>query len=69
MKDLLLKLLETSNKSLEIKDKYLVKNVELKDNLDLIKLTLHKGNSEYKGIVMEKGLTFPIPQKNDIILV
>lgn len=68
MKDLLLKLLETSNKSLEIKDKYLVKNVELKDNLDLIELTLHKDNSEYKGIVMEKGLTFPIPRKDDIIL-
>ena len=68
MKDLLLKLLETSNKTLEINDKYFVSYVKLENNLDLIKLNLHKGNSEYKGIVMEKGLTFPIPSKYDIIL-
>ena len=68
MKEILNKLLESSNKSIEIKDKFFVEYVELVNDLDLIKLNLIKDNNEYKGIVMEKGLTFPIPKKDDIIL-
>lgn len=68
MKDTLISLLDTQNKRMEINDKFLVEYVELKDDLDLIKLDLRKDSNEYKGIVMEKGLTFPIPRKGDIIL-
>ena len=71
MKELLQRLLETPNKSMEIKDKdkYFVEYAEVNDDMDLLKLNLYKNKEEYKGVVMEKGLTFPIPKKGDIILV
>ena len=68
MKEILNELLGSPNKSIEIKVKFFVEYVELIDDLDLIKLNLIKDNNIYKGIVMEKGLTFPIPKKDDIIL-
>ena len=67
MKGKLIKLLDIPNKRMEINAEFLVKDVELKDDLDLIKLNLINDNIEYQGIVMEKGLTFPIPEKGDII--
>ena len=69
MKEILKKLLESPEKTLDIKDKFLVKNAVLKDDLDLIELNLHKNKDEYRGIVMLKGDTFPIPIKDDIIFV
>ena len=68
MKEQLIKVIESPNKTQEIQEKFLIECFELNDDLDLIKLTLIKNNSEYKGFMMEKGLTFPIPKKDDIIL-
>ena len=42
MEDILIKLLQTSSKSNEIKDKFKVEYVELKDDLEQIKLNLRK---------------------------
>ena len=67
MKDTLKNLLDTPNKKMEINDKFLVGHVELKDDLDLIKLNLLSDSIEYQGIVMKKGLTYPIPKKGDTI--
>ena len=67
MKDTLNKLLDSLNKRMKINDKFLVGYVELEDDLDLIKLNLLNDGIEYQGIVMEKGLTYPIPKKGDII--
>ena len=67
MKDTLNKLLDSPNKRMKINDKFLVGYVELEDDLDLIKLNLLNDGIEYQGIIMEKGLTYPIPKKGDII--
>ena len=64
MKDELIKLFETPNKLLEVNDNFFVEDVELKDELDLIELSLSKDGIEYQGIVMIKGLLYPIPKKN-----
>ena len=69
MKDTLIKLLARPEKSIEIKDLFLVENITLKDDLDLIELNLLKNKDEYQGIVMIKGDTFPVPIKGDIIFV
>ena len=63
MKDTLNKLLDSLNKRMKINDKFLVGYVELEDDLDLIKLNLLNDGIEYQGIIMEKGLTYPIPKK------
>ena len=69
MEKIILLLLEQPDKSLSIQERFLVKNVELRDELDQIRLDLQQDNKEYKGLVMEKGHTFPIPLKNDILFV
>lgn len=69
MKELLIKLLENPQKILEVNDIFLVENVELKNDLDLIELNLSKDEIEYQGIVMIKGLSYPIPKIGDIISI
>ena len=69
MKDELIKLFETPNKLLEVNDIFFVEDVELKDELDLIELSLSKDGIEYQGIVMIKGLLYPIPKIGDKITI
>ena len=69
MKDELIKLFETPNKLLEVSDIFFVEDVELKDELDLIELSLSKDGIEYQGIVMIKGLLYPIPKIGDKITI
>ena len=69
MKDLLIQLLATPDKILEANGIFLVENVELKNDLDLIELNLSKDGIEYQGIVMIKGLLYPLPKIGDIISI
>ena len=68
MKELLLNVLESPNKTVELNDKFFVEHVEIDDDLDLIIVNLRKDKNIYKGIAMEKGLTYPVPREGDIIL-
>lgn len=67
MENLLKKLLETEGKIIECKEKFLVKDVKLLNDLDLIVLDLMQNNILYKDISMIKGNIFPIPKENQII--
>lgn len=71
MEKLINTLLEMENRSMEIKQEYYVKTVDEKTkvDIDIIILDLQQDDKLYKGVAMIKGLTFPIPQENDIILV
>ena len=69
MKKLLKKLLETEDKMLECKETFLVKNVKLLNEQDIIVLDLMQNNILYKDISMIKGNIFPIPKENQVIFV
>ena len=69
MEKLLKKLLETEDKMIECKETFLVKNVKLLNELDLIVLDLMQNNILYKDISMIKGNIFPIPKENQILFV
>ena len=43
--------------------------MEIKNDLDLIELNLSKDGIEYQGIVMIKGLLYPIPKIGDKITI
>ena len=67
MEKLLKKLLESGDKIIQCKEKFLVKHVKLLNDLDLIVLDLMQNNILYKGISMIKGNIFTIPKENQII--
>ena len=69
MEKLLKQLLETEDKIIECKEVFLVKNVKLLNDLDLIVLDLMQNNILYKDLSMIKGNIFPIPKENQIIFV
>ena len=69
MENIINQLIEQPDKSLKINERFLVKNVDLRNDLDQIRLDLQQDDKEYKCLVMEKGYTFPIPAQNDILLV
>ena len=69
MENIINKLIEQPDKNLKINERFLVKNVDLRNDLDQIRLDLQQDDKEYKCLVMEKGYTFPIPAQNDILLV
>ena len=69
MEKLLKQLLLTEDKIIECQETFLVKNVKLSNDLDLIVLDLMQNNIIYKGISMIKGNIFPIPKENQIIFV
>ena len=69
MEKLLKQLLETEDKIIECKEVFLVKNVKLLNNLDLILLELMQNNILYKDLSMINGNIFPIPKENQIIFV
>ena len=69
MEEIIIKLLGKPDKSIDIKEIFLVKRIELRDKLDQIRLDLQHKDKEYKGLVMEKGDTFPIPKINDIMSI
>ena len=69
MEKIINQLIEQPDKSLKINERFLVKNVDLRNDLDQIRLDLQQDDKEYKCLVMEKGYTFPIPAQNDILLV
>ena len=69
MENIINQLIEQPDKSLKINERFLVKNVDLRNDLDQIRLDLQQNDKEYKCLVMEKGYTFPIPAQNDILLV
>ena len=69
MEKLLKQLLLTEDKIIECQETFLVKNVKLSNDLDLIVLDLMQNNIIYKGITMIKGNIFPIPKENQIIFV
>ena len=61
-------LLNSKEKSIAINEKFVVKKIEMRNDIDLIILDLQQNSELYEGIVMIKGLTFPLPNINDIIL-
>ena len=67
MEKLLKKLLESGDKIIQCKEKFLVKHVKLLNDLDLIVLDLMQNNILYKNISMIKGNIFTIPKENQII--
>lgn len=69
MENRLKELLEKEDKEIFCEETFVVKHVELINDLDLIKLNLQQNNSVYKGLVMIKGNTFPIPKINQILSV
>ena len=71
MEKLINTLLEKENRSMEIKQEYIVKKLDktTKIDIDIMILDLQQDDKLYKGVAMIKGLTFPIPEENDIILV
>ena len=68
MEKLINNLLNSKEKSIAINEKFVVKKIEMRNDIDLIILDLQQNNELYEGIVMIKGLTFPLPNINDIIL-
>lgn len=48
---------------------FIVKKVEINNEIDIIEVDLTKNDSEYKGLLIVKGLTFPIPKLSDNLLV
>ena len=71
MSELLNTLLENEDKHkhITINEKFIVKKIEINNEIDLIILDLQKDNNLYQGLVMEKGYTFPIPKKNDVLFL
>ena len=69
MEKIIIDLLEKEDKSILCEEKFFINEIELIDNLDQIKLELQQNNTVYKDIIMVKGLTFPIPKKDQILLV
>ena len=69
METIITNLLEKPDKAMKIKEWFLVKEIELRNELDQIRLDLQQDKIEYKGLVMEKGHTFPIPKVNDILFI
>lgn len=69
MDKIITNLLQKYTKTMKINEKFLVKRIELRNELDQIRLDLQQKNIEYKGLVMDKGDTFPIPMLNDILSV
>ena len=69
MEKIILRLIENPDKSVEIQERFIVNRVELRNDLDQIRLDLQQDDKEYKCLVMEKGYTFPIPVVNDILFV
>ena len=69
MEELLKKLLETEDKIISCQEKFVIKKIELMNDLDLIKLNLQQKNLIYEDLVLIKGTIFPIPQKDNILSV
>ena len=69
MEELLNILLEKEDKSIIVKEKFIVKKIEMKNEIDLIILDLQKNSNLYKGLAMEKGNIFPIPKLDDVLSV
>ena len=69
MEELLNILLEKEDKSIIVNEKFIVKKIEMKNEIDLIILDLQKNNNLYQGLVMEKGKIFPIPKLDDVLSV
>ena len=69
MEELLNSLLEKEDKSIIVNEKFIVKKIEMKNEIDLIILDLQKNNNLYQGLAMEKGNIFPIPKLNDVLSI
>ena len=69
MEALLNHLLQTEDKIIAVNERFIVKNIEMKNEFDLIQLDLQQNDILYQGLVMIKGTTFPIPKKADILLL
>ena len=69
MKNLLKKLLETEDKSIQCNQKFIVESIKFSNELDQIILNLLQNDEKYEGIIMIKGTTFPLPNIFSILSV
>ena len=69
MEELLKDLIEKEDKCISCNEKFIIRNIELVNKLDQIRLDLQQNNTIYKDVAMIKGLTFPIPKVLQVILV
>ena len=69
MKNLLKKLLETEDKSIQCDQKFIVVDIKFSNDLEQIILDLIQNDENYKDVVMIKGTTFPLPYIYSILLV
>ena len=69
METLLNQLLQNEEKSITTNERFIVKNIEMMNEIDLIQLDLQQNDKLYQGLVMIKGSIFPIPKIYDVLLV
>ena len=69
MKPYIKQILNSPNKTTQVKEYFSITNTEIDNKEDIIIVDLHTYDTEYNSLVMEKGLTFPLPEKNDILFI
>ena len=69
MEELLKKLVETEDKVISCDEKFIIKKIQLLNDLDLIKLNLQQKSIVFESFFLQKGTIFPIPKLNEILSV
>lgn len=69
MEKILVELINSPDKSLKITEKFIIKRITFRNDIDLIILDLQQNDKVYKGLAMIKGITYPIPKIYDILIV